>query len=218
MPNAQTSTITINTGGGGVSTPPPPAPTPAPAPTRPPIPLPPLSVAGQSYSSMGVGVYVGGFIHGGGQVNVTFSNGTYRIVGYGGASPGTLASGTWLPSGRVASDFTVKISASVYQLQNEPASPVYPAAAAFPPTLVTWTNTQPTNNTASTWRGVGISDSTVSVNGGGNVGVMAGGGEFFSNRAASPTGVYISANITVTITDNRYSGSSATSFIIAGGE
>ncbi len=217
VPNTQSSSITINTdgtGGAGVPTAPPPTPTPAPAP----LPPLPLSVAGQTFFSMGVGVYVGGFIHGGGQVNVTFSNGTYQIVGYGGASPGTLAAGTWLPAGRVASDFTVKISASVDQLQNEPASPVYPAASAFPPTLATWTNTQPTNNTASTWRGVGISDSTVSVNGAGNVGVMAGGGEFFSNRAASPTGVYISANITVTITDNRYGGSSYTTFTIAGGE
>lgn len=166
---------------------------------------------------MGTGVYVGGFMHGGGQVNVTFSNGTYSIVAYGDASPGTLASGTWLPSGRVASDFTVKISASVYQLQNEPASPVYPAATAFPPTLVTWTGTEPTNNTASTWRGVGISDATVSANGAGNVGVMAGGGEFFSAKA-TPIGVYIAATITVTITDNKSGGSSATSFIIAGGE
>lgn len=221
QPNAQTSSITINTGAAAPApTPaPPPAPVPAPAPApAPPPPLSPFPINGQTFSSMGVGVYVGGFIHGGGQVNVTFSNGSYQVVAYGGASPGTLASGTWLPSGRVASDFTVKISATVNQLSNKPMSPVYPAASAFPPTLLTWTNTQPTNNTASTWRGVGISDATVSVNGAGNVGVMAGGGEFFSVRGPDAIGVYIAANITVTITDNRYGESSSTTFTIAGGE
>ena len=157
-------------------------------------------------------------MHGGGQVNVRFINGSYQIQTYGDTSSGTLASGTWLPAGRSASDFTVAIRASIFQLQNEPASPVYPTPPAFAPTLLTWVNAEPTNNTAATWRGVGINAPAVSINGAGDVGVMAGGGEFFLAKSGQPQGVYISANITVTITDNRYGGSSSSTFTIAGGE
>lgn len=175
-------------------------------------------LSGKTFSAAGVGYYVGGFMHGGGQVNVTFSNGSYQIVTYGNSTPGVVASGSWLPPGRSASDFTVAISASVYQLSNRPYSPAYPAPTAFPPTLVTWVNSQPTENTATTWRGVGINDPKVSVNGAGNIGVMAGGGQFFLAKSGSPISVYIAANITVTITDNRYGDSASTSFIIAGGD
>lgn len=157
-------------------------------------------------------------MHAGGQVNVTFSGGNYQVVTYGDTSPGVVASGSWLPSGRSASDFTVAIQVSNVLVQNKPTSPVYPAPSAFPPTLVTWVNSQPTENTANTWRGVGISDGPVSVNGAGNIGVMAGGGELFLARTNNVIAAYIAANITVTITDNRYGGSTSTSFIIGGGD
>ena len=198
---------------------------------------PPLPIDGKMFAANGVGYYVGGFEHGGGQVNVIFSNGSYQIIAYGNpvttgigtppppvVTPGNsvggylVASGKWLPAGRNASDFNVAIHVVSYNIQNKPYSPAYPSPNAFPPTLLTWTNTQPTSNTAQHWRGVGISDSNVSINGAGNIGVMAGGGELWLYKSGVVRSVYILAKIAVTITDTKYGNTSTTIFTIGGGD
>lgn len=185
---------------------------------------------GQGFYDNGTAAYVGGFDHAYGEVLVTVSNGSYSITYPGGAStfnPKTYqapvpVTGTWLPAGRVASDFTVTLSISNTQVTEQPIRVVYPASGSYQPTLVTFTNSPP-NPTRNGFSGIGVSTPTVSANGAGTVGVDVGGGELYRTTTGpnpttgGATGVYTTATVTITITDNRGGESSSTSFQIGAG-
>lgn len=189
-----------------------------------------LPINGQAFLDNGTATYVGGFDHAYGEVLVTVSNGSYSITypeGAGTFNPKTYqapvpVTGTWLPPGRVASDFTVTLSISSTQVTEQPIRVTYPSIGAYQPTLVTFTNSPP-NPTHKGFSGIGVSTPTVSANGAGTVGVDVGGGELYRNTTGpdpttgGATGVYTTATVTITITDNRNGESSSTSFEIGAG-
>lgn len=167
-----------------------------------------LPINGGNYNVQAVDSDAGSTWGGVGQFIVTLaSNGTYSVVSYiagSSGSPGvgtlTLASGTWLPTGRAASDFT--LSAVLSPTSASAGSNAYAGAA----TTTTSCNQDPRTLT-----------STVSTSNSGSSGVVicgvAGGAVLMRNDPGGTTTTSsIYGNVTITIRDNRYGPSAATTF------